>query len=71
MFSNRIACRGHSNKYLPFVVFCAGCYGALLLQHAIIMTRFSCNALQETLNSNIKQITRIESFDAVSHTKVP
>ncbi len=27
-----IAHRGHSNKYLPFVVFHAGCYGTLLLQ---------------------------------------
>ncbi len=71
MFSNRIACRGHSNKYLHFIVFRAGCYGALLLQRAIIMMPFGCNALQETLNWNIKRITRIQRFIVVSHAKVP
>ncbi len=33
---------GCSNEYLPFVVFCAGCYGALI--RSIIMTPFACNA---------------------------
>ncbi len=50
MFNIRIAHHMYSNEYLPFVVFHADCYGALLLQRAIIMTPFGCNALQGALN---------------------
>ncbi len=70
MFSGRIAHHEHSNKYLPFVVFRAGCYGAMLLQRAIIMTPFGCNALQRALNWNIKRITHIEAFKTISRAKV-
>ena len=60
MFNVRIARRGYINEYLLFVVFRAGCYGALLLQRAIIMTPFIYNAPQRALKWNIKSLTRIE-----------
>ncbi len=44
MFNDRMMRRGYSIEYLPFVVFGPGCYDALLLQCAIIMTPFVCNA---------------------------
>ncbi len=59
MFNVRIAYRRYSNEYLPFVVFRAGCYGTLLLQRAIIMMPFVCNALQRAFNWNLERQTRI------------
>ena len=59
MFNVRIARRGYSNENLPFVVFHVGCYDALLLQRAIIMTPFVCNALQRALNWDLERQTRI------------